>query len=101
MQHSRKRRKYLRTNFPDIEPFAESYFGGELSPRKVKGIEKFVIKKALKESSKKNKPLPEVNYDEIKNFLEKLFLEYYSINKDDAAIRRMEIKKQDSSLAMD
>jgi hypothetical protein len=55
----------------------------------------------LKESSKKNKPLPEVNYDEIKNFLEKLFLEYYSINKDDAAIRRMEIKKQDSSLAMD
>lgn len=75
--------KYLRTNFPDITPDAEACFGGEFALTKVKGLEKLVIKRAIKDSAKKNKPLPEVNYQAIKDFMENLYFDYYADNKEE------------------
>jgi menaquinone-dependent protoporphyrinogen oxidase len=65
--------KYLRTNFPDITPHNESCFGGEFQLGKFRGMEKMVIKRAIKDSRKKAKALPEVDFDTIKNFLDQLY----------------------------
>lgn len=64
--------KYLRTNFINIVPDAEACFGGEFLMSKVKGLEKIIIKKAIKDSEKKKKPLPQIDYQIIKDFLMKL-----------------------------
>lgn len=65
--------KYLRTNFPNITPHNEACFGGEFQLGKFKGMEKMVIKRAIKDSRKKAKALPEVDFDVIKNFLDQLY----------------------------
>lgn len=75
-------RKYLRTNFPTVlSPHSEACFGGELPITRVKGLEKFIIKRAIKDCKKKNKQLPSVDYDKIKQFLEDVYEFHYKPDK--------------------
>jgi len=93
--------KYLRTNFHDITPDREACFGGEFALSKVKGLEKMVIKRAIKESAKKNKPLPEVDYQVIKDFIEDLYLDYYAEHHDTDSIEQINLKKEEAEIYID
>lgn len=66
--------KYLEANFPDNKADATACFGGEFNLEKANGIlDRIIIAQALKALKKKNRPLPEIDYEAIKEFNNKLF----------------------------